>query len=313
MRPMLSSFLRLASWIVLCASTGRTAAQEPAPAPIPLPTPPAWEKLKAAYDYNNRVLVVVKEIPREDDTYFRLHLSFTNPSGQLVTGVFLRPKAEGVYPCALLLHGAGGSKDNMMARFGPKLVAKGIACLALDAARHGERAEQPLTKGPYQGLYGAATRLSIIDYRITLDYLQTRKDIDGRRIGLVGYSMGSQYGAILGAVDERIRAALLCVGGDPVRLMFLNSVPKERQEEIEFVSASNYVGHLRSRPILMLNGKQDNNITAEMTKLLYEAAQEPKEIRWTDAGHALPVAFLQEGVDWLAEKLAPKAAKPAPP
>jgi dienelactone hydrolase len=281
------------------------AQDEAKPAVTPLPSAPPWSVLKAAYDYNSKLMVIVKEKPREDPEVLLIHITLTNRYGQPVTGLFMRPKAEGVYPCVLLLHGSGGSKDGIMGSFGRTLAKRGLSSLALDASRHGERQDQEPPTKVLRKTAGWVSRVTLVDYRIAMDYLAERKDVDSKHIGLVGYSMGSQMGAVLAGVDERIKAVLLCVGGDPIRPL-INSVPEEQRENIEFASPSNYIGHISPRPLLMLNGTKDDNINAEMTKLLYDATREPREIRWAESGHSLPRPFVEEGLDWLAVKLGKK-------
>src|SRR5438552_2447811 len=109
--------------------------QEPAKSP----SAPAWTKLRSAYDFDGKPAGSVKVEPKDDAEYLLQHISFTNARGSSIPGLFLRPKAEGVYPCVLLLHGWTSSKEVMMERFGKALAAKGIASLALDAEHHGER------------------------------------------------------------------------------------------------------------------------------------------------------------------------------
>jgi uncharacterized protein len=276
------------------------AAQGNPPA-LELPPPPPWSTLSAAYNYNDKLLLVVTEKPREHSDHALLHLSFNNRYGQRVTGLLMRPKGEGRYPCVLLLHGAGGSKDGIMTRFGPELASRGVASLALDSARCGERADQAAPES-LRRTAGWASRVTIVDYRMALDHLKTRADIDSKRIGLAGYSMGSQMGAVLAAVDDRIKVVLLCVGGDPIRPYVL-SAPDNQKENLEIASPSNFIGRVGPRPLLLLNGKEDDNITPEMTKRLWEAAKDPKEIRRADCGHALPPEFIRQGIDWLADKL----------
>ena len=286
--------------LCLCA-----ARQDSAPVSA-LPPPPVWEKLRAAYDYNSRILTVVKETKQEDDTHLRTVIAFTDPFGLRVTGILVRPKEDGVYPCVLLLHGSGGRKENMAGRFGVALAEQGIASLALDAALHGDRKGQGQPTGEVRGKLGAVTRITVVDYRIALDFLAARKDLDNRRVGVLGYSMGSQMGAILAAVDTRICATLLYVGCDPVRMIFLPQTPLDHREEIEMVSPSNFIGHISPRSLYMVNGRSDTNISADMTKLLYDAAKDPKEIVWFDAGHGLSPAAIDKGLDWLTGRLAAK-------
>jgi len=45
---------------------------------------------------------------------------------------------------------------------------------------------------------------------------------------------------------------------------------------------------LNGRPLLMLHGTNDRTIRREQAQRLYDAASEPKELRWYEAGHVLP-------------------------
>jgi hypothetical protein len=47
----------------------------------------------------------------------------------------------------------------------------------------------------------------------SIDYLQTRSDIDARKLAYYGVSMGAAQGARLIAVEPRFRTAVLCTGG----------------------------------------------------------------------------------------------------
>jgi dienelactone hydrolase len=45
-----------------------------------------------------------------------------------------------------------------------------------------------------------------------VDYLKTRKDVDAKRIGLIGYSKGGIETYLAAAVDKRIAVAVPCIG-----------------------------------------------------------------------------------------------------
>jgi fermentation-respiration switch protein FrsA (DUF1100 family) len=266
------------------------------------PPAPDWKTLEAAYSYDAKTQLKVTEEPKQDSEFLSLHLSFANALGQTVPGIFLRPKKEGVYPCVLLLHGLTSNKETMILLFGRQLAQRGIACLALDADQHGER--KPKDRQPTVGGMGFVhvVRSGIMDYRLALDYLKTRKDVDSKRIGLLGYSMGAMMGAILSGVDTRIAATALCVGGDMTRA-FLSRVPANLRDQMASTSPSLYVGHISPRPVLFLNGKKDNVVPEAAAKALHEAAREPKEIIWSDDGHILAPTSARKSVEWLEKKL----------
>lgn len=272
---------------------------------------PAWEKLKAAHAYSLKAPLAVREEPREDAEYkdYKLwHVSFPNLKGQAVPGLFLRPKAEGVYPCVLILHGMTSDKETFVRYFGRPLAERGIASLAIDADLHGERRDKnaPASFDPLT--LGQILRGGVVDNRLALDYLKTRADVDGKRIGLFGYSMGAMMGAVVSGVDERLAAAVLCVGGDPVR-RYAGMVPGAMRSEVEAISPSNYIGHISPRPVFLINGTRDTIMPEADARLLQNAAREPKRILWADAGHILPEEAVAPGLDWLRDKLAAAPVK----
>ena len=76
----------------------------------------------------------------------------------------------------------------------------------------------------------------------TLDYLETRKDIDNARLAYLGYSLGGAEGPMLLAMEKRLKAAVLLSGG------FQN------RQNLPQVDAFNFAGHVIA-PVLMLNGR----------------------------------------------------------
>ena len=292
------SRLLLASAILVALACGAAQAQKPPQAPAEIPD---WAKLKAFYDYEGRKPPAVKIDEKPNDQAMVLHIEFNNPNGEKVTGLFTRPKARGVYPCVLLLHGLTSNKETMALVFGAPLAKQGCASLALDAPFHGERkrseAEQRKPDNwPFTVMNGCR------DYREALDWLQTRKDIDSKHIGLIGYSMGSMMGSILAAVEPRIRAAALCVGGD-MTLKLAASVPETSRDKLYGVSPSLFVSHIAPRPLLMLNGTRDNTVPKEASDRLFNAAKMPKEQVWYESGHILPRPAAEKAISWIESKL----------
>ena len=74
-----------------------------------------------------------------------------------------------------------------------------------------------------------------------IDYVETRPDLDHDKIGFYGYSWGAEMGAIIPAVEPRIKVSVLALGG----LDFHRSLPE--------VDTINFVSRVK-QPTLMLNG-----------------------------------------------------------
>lgn len=282
------------------ATVGRVARVTAAMTRKMLATP-GWDTLRAAYDYDVSA-PDVKEEPVENDKAMIVKLSFTGPGGKPVVGLFMRPKEEGTYPCALLPHGLTNNKEIAVRMFGNALVAKGIAVLALDAPEHG--AGQAPNKNYWtKQIITIAVHEGDRNYRRALDYLATRPDVDMKHIGLLGYSLGSIMGSILGAVDERVGAFAFCGGGDPfIPIAHATPDDKSRQAILQ-VSPSLFIPKLKGRPLIMFNGLTDVVIIPPAAKILQIAAPDPKQVVWYNGGHDVPQPIRTRAVEWLTKQL----------
>jgi dienelactone hydrolase len=121
-------------------------------------------------------------------------------------------------PAVLVLHGTGGNKEGQRAWL-DKLAARGFFALAIDARYHGERAGGKRGSEAYVAAATAAWRArpteqehpfyydTVWDIWRTIDYLETRPEVDRARIGVIGFSMGGIETWMAGAADERVKVA----------------------------------------------------------------------------------------------------------
>jgi eukaryotic-like serine/threonine-protein kinase len=87
----------------------------------------------------------------------------------------------------------------------------------------------------------------------TVDYLQTRPDLDPNKIGYLGVSMGTAYGVILATLEERLTPLVFLDGG-----YFLDK-PLPGADQADFAP------RLR-RPVLMVNGRYDYVFSLEASQ-----------------------------------------------
>ena len=290
------------------AVAGKTARVTKATA-LKMVATPSWDTLKAAYDYPAGPPTDMKEEPADSDKAMILKLTFTGVYGKPVEGIFMRPKADGKYPCVLLPHGLTNNKEIAIRMFGNALVAKGMAVLALDAPGHGHN-EPPNKSYWNKQVITLAVHEGDRNYRRALDYLATRPDVDMARIGLVGYSMGSIMGSILGSVDNRVIAFAFCVGGDPFLPIARATVDDKTRNDILIVSPSLYIRHIPSKPIIMFNGLEDVVMVAPAAKIWQVAAPKPSQVVWYQGGHDVPDAIRARAVEWMTKQLKPGEPTP---
>jgi len=130
-----------------------------------------------------------------------------------------------------------------------------------------------------------------------IDYVETRPDLDAGRIGYFGTSWGGMLGAILPAVEKRIRANVLYVAG----LCFQRSLPE--------VDPVHYLPRV-TQPTLMLNGELDFFFPAETSQRpMFEMLGTPEEHKRRitfPRGHTVPkVDLIKETLAWLERYLGP--------
>jgi len=132
------------------------------------------------------------------------------------------------------------------------------------------------------------------DMSRSIDYLETRPDIDADKIAFLGMSWGGEWGAIIPAVEERLKVSVLGVGG-----MWGAGRPE--------ANAINYVTRVKI-PTLMLNGKYDMSFPyATTVKPMFDLLGTPKGdkvLKLYDTDHFIPQnAFIKETLAWLDKYL----------
>ncbi len=159
------------------------------------------------------------------DGYRIEKILFESQPKHFVTGILYLPDAEPPHAAVLVPCGHSGSgKARDLYQQAPILLAKhGLAAFCYDPIDQGERRQlldadgKPLVTQSTQGHNLAGIGATLIGrntatYRIwdgmrAIDYLQSRADIDPKRIGCTGISGGGTLTSYLMALDERIVAA----------------------------------------------------------------------------------------------------------
>ena len=153
------------------------------------------------------------------------HFSFAADASNRVPGILMEPtNFSGRRPVVIALHGTGGSKANMFSLC-RKLAEAGFIAVAIDGRYHGERksgkGETDYDDAIVRAWNGSGEHPfyydTVWDVMRLVDYLQTRDDVDARRIGLIGISKGGIETYLAAAADPRIAVAVPCIGMESFR------------------------------------------------------------------------------------------------
>jgi len=180
---------------------------------------------------------------------------------------------------------------------GLTLAARGIASLAIDLPLHGSR-EDALMEEARSDPLGLVKHwnMALTEAKAAIAWLGEQEEIDSRKLGISGYSLGSYIALQTAAAEERVRLVIVAAGGDlPVTPW--TAMVRLMSDPIRSAKS------LNGRPLLMLHGKNDRTIRPDQAQRLFDAASKPKELRWYESGHVLPTAAADDDASWLLEKL----------
>ena len=176
---------------------------------------------------------VTGRVEREDFTVENVH--FQSRPGLYVTGNLWLPKGlDGPAPAVLYVCGHGSTKIDGVSygnkvsyqHHGAWFARNGYVCLTIDTLQLGE------IEATHHGTYRykmwwwnnrGYTPAGVEAWNCVraLDYLQSRAEVDGERLGVTGRSGGGAYSWWIASIDDRIKAAVpvagtggaLCAGG----------------------------------------------------------------------------------------------------
>jgi hypothetical protein len=135
------------------------------------------------------------------------------------------------------------------------------------------------------------------DLMRSVDYLETRSEVDANKLAYFGFSWGGRLGGIMLAIEPRFKAAVLNVAG----LRFQKAFPE--------VEPINFIPRI-TIPVLMLNGRYDYYFPVESSQNpMFDLLGTPptsKRHVVADGSHFVPRPLLiKETLDWLDQYLGP--------
>jgi len=143
----------------------------------------------------------LSSVEREKYTYHEMELNST--PGRRIQIVLTVPRnLQGPFPAVLCVAGHGGKKESPYKpagyhQFAHLLAEKGYVTISTSVSRH-----EVYEKG--RTLMGER----LWDLMRCVDFLTSRKEVDPKRIGCAGLSLGGEMVMWLGAMDERVKATV---------------------------------------------------------------------------------------------------------
>ncbi|MFN0171463.1 MAG: protein kinase domain-containing protein [Bryobacteraceae bacterium] len=262
-----------------------------------------FEAYRGLYRYDKTELAAkVDEVDDSAPDWKREKVSFAAAYGgeRVPAFLFLPRKASPPYQVVVFVPGATALR-----------VRNSATLAAMDAIdfiiRSGRAVLYPVIQGFYErGGKEVSSPLQhrtliiqqVQDIQRSLDYLESRADIDSAKVGYVGYSFGGRFGPLPLAIDSRLEAAVLVIAG-----LLPSRVP-----EMDLV---NYLPRVK-QPVLLLSGRFDFTFPLESSqkpfaRLLGTPAKDRRSVLY-ETGHGMQVVrseWIRETLDWLDKYLGP--------
>jgi eukaryotic-like serine/threonine-protein kinase len=262
-----------------------------------------FEVFRRLYTYDRHPLRAAVERVDTLERWIREVVAFDVPYGERGGAALYLPRdKEGPFQPILYWGGSNilatrSVDDEWTAPFDFMVMAGRAVVVPIFRGAYGR--DMPPT-GSYGGSEGSsayrdATVQWVKDLSATIDYLETREDMDVGKVGFFGLSFGGRVGPIPLAVEPRIHAAVLNVGG----LSQSRFLPE--------ADAFNFVPRVRT-PLLMINGRYDIVFPYETAQLpmfeLLGTPQEDKKHYVSPAAHLVPMdEVIRETLNWFDKYL----------
>ena len=229
--------------------------------------------------------------------------------GVTMYGNLRRPAGADRPPLVLLIAGLDSTKEEFFAAENIFL-ARGMATFSLDGPGQGETGYASTIRPDFEAPVAAV-----------LDVLGRRPDLDSRRVGMLGVSLGGYFAARAAAFEPRIRAVV--ISGGPYDYAALirdrpahsratfarNSGTSSPEETYAFAEKLSLAGvlHRLTQPMIVVFGKRDRLVPWPQAVQVAEEAPAATLWMFDEGNHVcmnMTYRWRPQSADWLAERLA---------
>jgi len=229
--------------------------------------------------------------------------------GVEIAGWLRKPLRNARPPVVILLPGLDACKEELHA-WAAAFVARGMAALTIDGPGQGETAfHLPITH-EWGRVVGAV-----------IDVLERRADVDARRVGVVGQSLGALYAPLAAAGEPRLKACIANCGPYDVGRLLPKSPPIQQEvfragahagtaEEAQRVADKLTLVGAAERitcPLLVVVGGEDKLVPSSEGERLATTASGPTElVVYPEGDHVcfnISYKYRPLTADWMAERL----------
>ena len=262
-------------------------------------------ELRTAHDHT--VQLYQKAIPYFDYPSQRVTIPYEGNA--TIAGILRMPWHTPKPPVVILIPGLDSVKEEMHA-YGEDFLRRGMAVLAIDGPGQGEMEFEHPMRHDFE-----------VPIRYTIDYLETRQDIDASRVGLMGVSLGGYYAPRATAFEPRVKAVIGNAGAYNMVSHF-ELLPQLTRDAFIYRTGSTNEAEARVKlqgfdlkgvmkhvtvPLLVIMGRLDRLIPpSDANKMVAEAGGEAELWMFEDGNHVnnnIVYKYRPQQADWMRKRL----------
>ncbi|HEV8062157.1 MAG TPA: prolyl oligopeptidase family serine peptidase [Gemmataceae bacterium] len=230
------------------------------------------------------------------------------PENNTVFAEYYRPQGPGPFPGVIVLDITAGNQD--LSRLIANCLAQNkIAALFVQMAYYGPR-RPPGSKRRMMSTNFPQTienvRQTVLDVRRATAWLAARPEVDAKRLGIHGTSLGSMVGALTAEMEPRLGRVCVLLGGAglvdayydhpqaaPYRKLWeaVGGTKEQVKRLLAPIDPITCAANLKDRKVLLIAGKLDDIMPPKATEALWKAAGEPKLV-WFNCSHYGAAVFI---------------------
>jgi dienelactone hydrolase len=262
-----------------------------------------------AYDHSRAF--DLKEVSTKDEagvTVKDIEYAAYNPQRGRMKAFLIKPSGQGPFAGVLFFHWLGNPNGDRT-----QFLNEAVALAKQGAVSLLIQGHFPWAVEPSNGETDAQRVADeAIEVRRALDQLLSQPQVDKKRIAFVGHDYGAMYGSVTAAVDKRVKTYVLIAGtgsfSDWSLEYWLKAKPaefkKSYREAFSELDPHVLISHAAPASLLFQFAQTDKYISKEAATAFYEAAPQPKQIKWYDTIHEMNVESARtDRREWLTEKL----------
>ena len=229
--------------------------------------------------------------------------------GKTLAGILRKPAGVEKPPVVVMAVGLDSTKEEGDAYEAPFL-ARGLATLIFDGPGQGEGQYDFAIRGDYE-----------TPVKAVIDYVETRGDLDAKRVGMWGVSLGGYYAPRATAFEKRIKACIALGGPFDWQAAF-DGLPELTREAFRVRSHCKTMDEARKNaatltlvdvahnitcPIYIVNGRNDRIVPAADAERLAREVKGPVDLMIVEDGNHIATnrayRWRSQSADWMKEKL----------